>query len=227
MSKILSGVALCVSLVVGSAATATTVTFDTFASTNPDPLSPTVTINDSVANQFAVTIALGAGDVGTLGGVFFDVAAPTTSVNGTTYLAVAPTAAALSVSNFTYHTDANGFTAHGISTGLCSNNTNLNGFGGSLPLFEIAVCYRSTGNPNGRPTNGLTSVSFIISDATGLLTLDQFQGVGLRYQQASTRSGSDKLFGVLPPSPVPLPAGGFLLLGALGALSARRRRATA
>jgi hypothetical protein len=94
------------------------------------------------------------------------------------------------------------------------------------------------GNPNGgMPQGGTDTVSFRL-DTTSTAAqayADYLAGffengldAGLRFQQVSggdtdEESSSDKLL-FNPPAAIPVPAAGFLLIGALGGLAALRRR---
>ena len=95
------------------------------------------------------------------------------------------------------------------------------------------------GNANGALPEGQSTIVTFLLDTMGdaMTTAARYETAffgggleaGLRFQQVNAGAGSDKLGFVPPVEPpvaaIPLPAGGILLLGAMGAMVAMRRRA--
>jgi hypothetical protein len=114
---------------------------------------------------------------------------------------------------------------YGNSTGsqnTCGNGCNFNG-SGSATLFDYIIRI----GENGGGSNYVKTVVFDIM-ASGSLAASPFSGFAVRAQSTTNPGGSIKT-NLTPPAPVPLPAAGFLLLGALGGLGfvGRRRRKAA
>jgi len=126
--------------------------------------------------------------------------------------------------------DVTSFDASGGVTSL-GGSLNLNGGGGSNPgSFDIGVEFGSSGIGADDITSTVFSVSVdggTISSADFLNSAARITSVGLL---GGDREDSSKLSGgfdpVDPPSEVPLPAGGWLLLAGLGAFAAVRRKAS-
>ncbi len=215
MIKPIFGTAFAILLTVGAtAASASTVTFTTFDSTNADQLNPVVTISDDVSGEFLVTLTLPTLESGDLVSVYFDIdPAPTnTELASLSVVSIDP---AVSVgSSFSYQFE-NGINAE--TDDFCENNILSGGL--ALPLFEGSVCYPQTGNSQ---ADTASPVSFKIVDVNGVLTLDDFASLGLRYKSSSNDGGSDKLYGLV--ATVPLPAAGWLMMAGLGGIAAMSRR---
>jgi len=187
------------------AAQAATVEFSSFASTNSYQLSPTVILDDDTAGQITFTISISAPDVGSLIGVFVDVDGPKV------------TESAITDGSFN-HID---FRRNTLNLG---NGANLNNSNASE--FDFGLKYDKNDQI------GLTPLTFMLSDYNGAITLSDFTRIGLRFKQSNNneqragRRESDKLISSSqqPMAPVPLPAAGLLMIGALGGLIGLRRR---
>jgi hypothetical protein len=184
-----------------TSASAATVTFGDYATTtnNPGPNpTPLVTVNDDTAGFLSFSIS-SSGVAGMLSGVFFDISGITLSVSDILNESIA-------LANF------------GTDTGNVGGGVNMNGTytdtnATNNPTFDFGLRIAQT-------DVSVTPFTFQISSA--LLGLDDLEGVGLRFQSVPV-VGSAKIIGT-PLSAVPLPAAGFLLIGALGGLAALRRR---
>ncbi|OAN69034.1 hypothetical protein A8B78_21820 [Jannaschia sp. EhC01] len=121
------------------------------------------------------------------------------------------------------------------------DSLNTPGNNGQFDIGAITGPNTNSGSPNsGIVVNTMATFTIVLSGDTGDLAslteasfLDLLsQGgnnawvFGARFQRLADGNVTSD-FAVGAPSPVPLPAGGLLLIGALGALTARRRRATA
>lgn len=111
---------------------------------------------------------------------------------------------------------------YGNNTGsqnTCGTGCNFNG-SGSATLFDYIIRI----GENGGGSNYVKTVVFDIMTA-GSLATNPFTGLAVRAQSTTNPGGSIKT----DLTPVPLPAGGLLLLGALGGLgvAARRKRKAA
>lgn len=101
--------------------------------------------------------------------------------------------------------------------------------------FDIAAADNNNflgGNANDALPQGMsTQVSFLFDTTLDALGLDSAFAAAfndglkavMRFQQVNAGEGSDKLL-YQPPAPVPLPAAGWLLFGALGGLAFLRRK---
>lgn len=118
-----------------------------------------------------------------------------------------------------------GLVLFGNNTGsqnVCGNGCNFNG-SGSATLFDYIIRI----GENGGGSKYVKTVVFDIMTA-GSLATNPFSGFAIRAQSTTGPSSSIKT-NLTPPAPVPLPAAGVLLLGALGGLGfmGRRRRKAA
>lgn len=133
----------------------------------------------------------------------------------------------VSIGNFTSNTgDTIGALSFGSNLG---GGLNFNGGGGAVDnYFDILTTVGVAGSASGLNTTLSFDVFY-----TGVASLDltTFSQWGIRTQSVGSYpdggSGSLKAFNSVPtaPSPVPLPASGLLLLGALGMLGWSRRKA--
>ncbi len=204
-------------------ASAATVTFTDWTSTNAQQLHPKLTVSE-IAGGFEISSELLAPELGTLVALFFDFGTGWTdaALSGLSMISLAPDISVGNLFSYVFETGI-GATPKGAA---CGNDGNLNGL--ALPAFEGVACYKSTGPV--WPSRGVNPVVIQILDPDSVLTLASFEGVGLRYKESNNggTGSSDKLFSATPdvPAPVPLPAGGLLLLAALGGLgiAARRRK---
>lgn len=165
-------------------------------------------------------------DLGTLVALFFDFGTgwADTVLSSLSMVSIDPATPAGSLFSYVFETGI-GASPKGAA---CGNDGNLNGL--ALPSFEGVACYKSTGPV--WPSRDVNPVVVQILDPDSVLTLASFKGIGLRYKESNNggAGSSDKLFSATPdiPAPVPLPAAGLLMLGALGGLGvAARRRKTA
>lgn len=186
-------------------ASAATLEFTDWVSTNPYQLSPTMTLSDDTAGQIDVTVSIAAPDVGSLVGVFMD-------VDGSTV-----TQGDIVDGSFSHI----GFGSNTLNLGGGSNMT-----GGGTTAFDFGLLYDKDDEI------GLTQLTFAIDDQGGAIELGDFSRVGLRFQESNNNQGqtgngeSDKLVSTttVPVGAVPLPAAGWLMLGALGGMVGLRRR---
>ncbi len=204
LGKILAAglVALGVS-VVSSTASAATISFGAFESTNtPLLVTPTVSVNDDLAGLFEVTVGIdgGSSETGLLSGIFFDLSSSITQsdISGTP-----------AITNFDNNTKNVG------------GGVNLNGGfnpSGEAAVFDVGFRFAQT--------DISTALVFTVSDLGGTLALADWTRIGLRFQSVTTNGegteGSDKLIGYPQVSVVPLPAGlplyaaGLAVLGFFG-----------
>jgi hypothetical protein len=204
------------------AAFASTLTFDQFESSNgADKLSPVVTVTDGTG-FFDVSVSQKTGSDGSLVSFAIDLAGPASfSVSDVTEDG---NGLSLQTSgcSFTGGTKGAGTYCQGTSLTLGGSNTNLNGTPG-LDSFtqDIVLAFAKVDEVTG---DGST-LSFRITSSD--LALSDFLAVGLRFQEANNREGSDKLIGVPTPPvttpPVPLPASMWMLLAGIGGLFGFRR----
>ena len=208
-SKVIMGAAAALSVfALSGAANAASVTFNSFVSNDSNPLGATVTITESGMNMFDVSLDLADGDTGRLTGFYLG-----TSLDE-------PNDVRCSQLSFNASFDAPSCNDSGAPA---NNNSNLNGLIDNYAVFDFSLAYPQQGNANYIDETDLPVVLFTIT--SDMLTLADFENVGLRFQASNAPGGSEKLYDDNPMSPVPLPAAGFLLLAGLGGLAAARRRA--
>ncbi len=191
-----------------NAATITTLTNNT----GSDPIEVDVTIEDFGTDQVQFTLAVNSsntGNIADLRGFFFDYAgfdetAPFFSLGGT-----------------------NGSDIGAIDIGDALNlggGVNLNG--GGVTSFDIGLEIGTAGIGS----DDFQTFSFTFGQAGLVLREANFfdQRMGVRATSTgapgSGRGGSSKVIGTVPePSPIPLPAAGWMLLAGLGGIGAVSR----
>lgn len=217
--KLLAAVALAISTF--GPASAATLTFDSFVSTNgSDKLSPVVTVTEN-GSLFDVSVTQTGTLTGSLNLLAFDLTQPvpgfvvTSVTNDSTTLTRQLSGCSLNGNN------GLGTFCTGDSVPLGGNDNNLNG--NSLPSFT-ADAVLAFQNKDDIAVNGST-LMFTLDFGNSSVALADFLQVGLRFQSATNNARSDKLIGTPSPlSPVPLPAPALLLAGALGGFGLLRRR---
>lgn len=202
LSRILATVTVALGVtVVSSTATAATISFGAFESTNnPLLVTPTVSVNDDLAGLFQVTVGIdgGSSETGLLSGIFFDLSSSITQsdISGTPAI-----------------------TGFGNNTKNVGGGVNLNGgfnSSGEAAVFDVGFRFAQT--------DISSALIFTVSDLGGTLALSDWTRIGLRFQSVTTDgqgvAQSDKLIGTI--SVVPLPAGlplyaaGLAVLGFIG-----------
>jgi hypothetical protein len=206
----------------GGAASAASITFGSYVSSNgTDKLSPLVTISDDPVGSFLVTVTHAGTSDGHLNLIAFDLGTASVVAGGVTN--VKNDGVSLAYQATCTNTGQNqvktGKYCFGTTVPVGGNSNNLNPFDTSA--FDFALAFFN----NDSIGDAGSTLTFNLSDNGGTLTLSSFASVGLRYQSANNRAGSDKLVGtpVNDTSPVPLPASALLLLGGLGGLGATKR----
>jgi hypothetical protein len=136
--------------------------------------------------------------------------------------------------------NANRITSFGFSTDPNASNLVVPGawggttsgpFGAGYQNFGIEACVFAGNNCQGGGNNGVAggdsdTVAFSFVYGVGPLTFTDFatRWQSISVTDPSNPSGPDATSIVIGPSVVPVPAAGFLLIGALGGLAALRRR---
>lgn len=190
-------------VMIAGAASAASVTFDTWTDTDSPSTDPLIVISEIGTNSFEVDVSLGIGSlVGSIITLYFDV--------GTNY-------AAMDVDDCCYVPSSASSTSGVIDPGSVSSFGQIgsNVYTG----FDFALEFDKKDG-----VGGDTSVSFKLDDGNGILALEDFYAMGVRVQEVGPQGASDKLFGYVSLTPVPLPAAGWLLLAGVGGLAAMRRR---
>jgi len=205
--------------VAGSVASAATITFGNYTSSNPgDSLTPLVTVSDEVAGGFLVTVTHLAPSNGSLNLIAFDLGTAVFTSGNVTNVRDNGVAMTLASPCPGGQGPAVGSYCFGTSVPLGGNSNNLNPF--DTTPFDVVLAFN---NNDGVGRLGVP-LTFQLSNLGGTLTLDSFLSVGLRFQSANNEEGSDKLVGTPVDTPViPLPAAGWLLIGGLAGLAAMKR----
>ncbi len=221
--------ALALMTTLGSASAAT-LTFGDYISTNgADKLSPLVTVSDDPVGSFLVTVSHTGTSDGHLNLIGFDVGGPISFV-GTDVRNVKNDGVPLVFTSQCVNNVGAGNYCFDTSTPLGGNSNNLNGNLGEFDQADLDIVLAFFNN-DAIADNG-SALTFNLSDLGGFLKLSDFRSVGLRYQSANNRAGSDKLAGFPDdpnggggggPNPIPLPAGLPLLLGGLGLYGIAKR----
>ncbi len=174
-----------------------------------------VTINDNVANYFTVHIQVDPGYQADVLAFGFNNGDRYNSSADLGFTAVSPTASGY----------ATGYPEFFFDTASCGTGCNWNGV---VSAFDTVIKLQSPGAGNGIWEDITFRITRLATDSLAL-----FGTVGLRSQSVGTDactscSGSDKAFAaVSPPTQVPEPSTSSLLIGALLAFAAIRRRTTA
>jgi len=108
------------------------------------------------------------------------------------------------------------------SQNTCGGGCNFHG-AGSATVFDYIIRIGENGGGGPGGINFVKSVVFDIA-TTASLANSPFSDFVVRAQSTSNPGGSIKTNMVVPPSVVPLPASGVLLIAALGGLALRRTR---
>ncbi len=220
-------VSMLMALAVGSAASAATVTFNEFASTNVEgqALSPVVTVSEN-GRLFDVTVSNTGSFTGNLNLIAFDLAGSVSSFDVSSFVG----STSLTLQSGTCDLNGNngeGTFWTGSSVPLGSEGNNLNGL--SEFTADAVLAFQ---NKDEIARTGTFKFTVNLGSS---VTLADCQQVGLRFKSATNApesGGSDKLLGspslggttpVVVPA-VPLPAADLLLVGAIGGLGAVARR---
>ena len=179
------------------AASAASLTFSDFTSTNPDQLDPTVTITENGLN-FDVSLDLADGQFGNLT-TFYIAADGDLSCGSLTNFSTSPTSCVTNLSNV-------------------PNDGSINPLDDDFD-FDLALTFLQTGS-----NKVDVALPFSFSIVETMLELSDFEAIGLRFKSSSNAGGSDKLVGTPDMTPIPLPAAGWMLIAGLGGLAAARRR---
>jgi hypothetical protein len=216
MKNRLSAVALGAAMFMGSVmgASAATVSY-----VNAD-LTPQMqlTVDDTAAGagkfRFTLTTLVGTADYLALGFNLFGNSNPLSSALFTVFSATNESGAAITPALVLFGNDTG-------SQNSCGSGCNFNG-AGSATVFDYIL---RIGEQGGGAGNYVKSVVFDLTYA-GTLADNPFSQFAVRAQSTSNPDGSIKA-DLKEVSAIPLPAGGFLLIGGLGALAALRRRKSA
>lgn len=187
------------------AASAASVTFDSFVSNDSDPLGATVTVTDNMDGTFGVSLDLADSDEGTLTGFYLG------------------TNKGLLCTDVSVAAGAPSYTGCYDNPTDIPNNANLNGLISDYGVFDFALSYPIGGNDESILVDETDLPLTLFNVSSDGLTLDHFTSVGLRFQDSNAPGGSEKLFSDTV-APIPVPAAGFMLLAGLGGLAAARRR---
>lgn len=204
-STMLAAAITCAAVITGGAASAASLTYDSWTDTDAPSISPVVTITDEGSSVFLVDIALEAGSLtGSILAMFFDV--------GANY-------GDMSVTDGSYDPSSITSTSGVVAPSSVGSNENLNGVPAAITdLFDFALEFAMN------DAVGTNALSFKLTDANDALALSDFNYLGLRVQQVGPNGeDSDKLVATSTPV-VPLPAAGWLLLGGIGGIAALKRR---
>jgi len=196
-----------------------TISFGSFATTTDNPVidtAPLVTVNDDTAGFLTFSITTPNAN-GQLSGIFIDLAGD-------------PSYSATDITSLITGTDIVDFAQ---DTNNIGNGRNLNGnfgapIGGPSGTFDIAFGF-DDGENGGNGRQIILPFTFTLADL-GTLTLSSITRIGLRFQSVGDLGldglgdGSEKLISFSTPTPVPLPAAGWLLLSGLAGIRILRRR---
>ncbi|PZX19747.1 putative secreted protein [Palleronia aestuarii] len=213
---IIAGLLAATATVGAAGAATTTLTSSDFAYNNNDasfqPLYSVVISDEKVAGQitFDITIDTTNGPTADLAGFAFN-----SALTGLTSDDIIGT----SITNFTASTDTvRKDKCEGKQSGGCN-------FAGSGSTFDYLFGFGKAGAAGGN----VTELSFGITTGATLAQA-MFDTIGIRTQNTNGTDGSTKDVGtvgeideIVDVAPVPLPAGGLLLVTGLGAFAAMRR----
>lgn len=190
-------------------ASAASISFLANTQQGSDALAVDVTLTDvgsTVRFDLAVNAAAGGGNIADLQGFFFDIG----GTFGSGYTAVGA--------------DVTAFDADENSVNNLGGGVNING--GGQNAFDFGVRFGTSGIGK----DDIQTTSFVFGLTGGTVSIADFFGQNVAIRGTSTglpgsnRGGSSKTEGTVPtPSPVPLPAAGWMLIAGLGGLGAMRR----